>query len=81
MPNPLLLLSAPSAIPGAKVGGTGGGGTSLDVATKSSAESSLNSSGSVYTLGTGSFNFGGSSFNPVLIAMAVVAGLYFFMKK
>lgn len=75
--NPLLLLSAPSAVPGAKVGG----GTSLDVATKSSAESSLNSSGSVYTLGTGSFNFGGSSFNPVLIGIAIVAGLYFFMKK
>lgn len=78
MANPIQLLSAPSAVPGA---GIGGGGNSLDVATKSSAESSLNSSGSVYTQGTGTFNFGGSSFNPVLIALAVVAGLYFYMKK
>jgi hypothetical protein len=62
--------------------GGGSGGTSLKQDVSSGASSPLNSSGSV--LKTGDFNVGGAAnavFTPAIIAIAIVAGVYFFLNR
>lgn len=76
----LAMLAQPSA--GAP-GGVGGGGYDVTMTTTATAKSSLNTSGSTYNLGAGDITLGGissSNITILIIAAAIVAGVYFFRK-
>ncbi len=79
--GPLAALSLASSAPGAKGGGGAPSGPSFDQQIKSSAASSLDSSGSNYSQATGDFIIGGAKNSMIPLFIAAGVALFLLLKR